>query len=178
MLCSYWRRSAARTLRGSGAGQVILRLIADGSGLRQGLQRHGWRALLLSLTLVFPVVHYVLYRLNWHPGMYVTGGITWKQTIGMLLAWREQCSFDLMAPGLIVAAVALCLGCVGTVSSGQFGRLFVPDGCHPDRLPHHLAVLPPCMSAGLALLVFGVGINLPFGGVAGRYTMPCRAPIC
>jgi hypothetical protein len=130
--------------------QLLLRLLADGSALRAGWRRHGRVACLLLWPLLLPVVHFVVFKLQWHPGQYQTApslaqlGRVLRTVGGAFSPW-------FVGPGLLLAALAV-------------GR-------------HHGAAWlwqrrrSACL-AGLALLLFGIGIYLPLDAVSGRYAMP------
>src|SRR5207302_9740169 len=64
--------------------QVLLRALPDGATLREGWRQHGRRALLLSVTLAAPIVHFVWFKLNWHPGQYAPQGPSLTQLGRML----------------------------------------------------------------------------------------------
>jgi hypothetical protein len=132
--------------------QVLLRIAPDGRALAAGWQQHGRRALLLALTLLLPVGHYLYFKLNWHAGQYPANP-DWLAQLGRM-AWavRGALTGDFLAPGLVLAVLAVCLAGPGLGALGQRYR-------------------GACL-AGLALLVAGIGIYLPIGAVSGRYAMP------
>jgi hypothetical protein len=131
--------------------QVLLRLAPDGRDLRLAWRQRGWRACLLGVTLLMPVVHFILFKLNRRPGNYDPGLFSWQQLVLMLHLLKGTLSLDFLAPGLVLALF--------TVTAA--GRL-------RDVWDNHRVA---CLAAVL-LLVFGVGIYLPMQGVAGRYSMP------
>ncbi|HYT94894.1 MAG TPA: hypothetical protein VEL76_39620 [Gemmataceae bacterium] len=151
--------------------QMLLRIAPDGKDLRAGWRRHGRRACLLALTLAVPVGHYILFKLNWAPGQYQTNGTSWAQLTGMIKAIKGAVSLEFVAAGLVLALVALVVSGAGraaattAVSSGWLAAAW--RGLSPIWREQRAACL-----AGLALLVFGIGIYLPIGAVSGRYTMP------
>jgi hypothetical protein len=131
--------------------QVFLRLAPDGRQLRQAWRQRGWRACLLALTLLMPVVHFIVFKLNRRPGNYDPGLFSGEQAVLLLHLLRGTLSLDFLAPGLVLAAVALAAA----------GRLRQVWNDYRGA----------CLAAVL-LLVFGYGIYLPMQGVAGRYSMP------
>lgn len=130
--------------------QLLLRLTADGSGLRTGWRLHGWRACCLLLPLLLPVGHFIYFKLHWHPGQYETG-LSGAQVIRMLGAVQGALSLDFLLPGLI--ALVAALGASGLLSSVWHEYR---DACR----------------AGLVLLVSGIAIYLPLSAMSGRYSMP------
>jgi hypothetical protein len=132
--------------------QVLLRIAPDGRDWRAGWRLHGRRACFLALTLLLPVGHYIYFKLNWHAGQYTTRP-DWLGQLGrMLSAVQGAISADFLAPGLVLAVLTLFLA---------------GGGLRPLWESYRGACL-----AGLALLVFGIGIYLPIGAISGRYAMP------
>ena len=131
--------------------QVLLRLAPDGQSLREGWRQHGRRALLLLLPLLLPVIHFIIFTLSWRPGQYTMNLTCLGQARRMVAAIGGAISIDMMGAGLLLAVLAVAVN----------GGLAAAWKRHRG----------PCR-AGLALLVCGIGIYLPLGGIAGRYTMP------
>ncbi len=132
--------------------QMYLRLYADGAGWRDGLRAHGKRAALLGLTLLLPIVHYVYFRLHWHPGQYPPSGPTLAQLGRLLRSLAGAESMEFIGAGLIVALAAIWFARraglrLSTGQSAVFG-------------------------AGALLLAAGVAVYLPMPAISGRYTMP------
>jgi hypothetical protein len=132
--------------------QVFLRFASDGLSLRDGFQRHGRRALLLGLTLVAPVAHYVYFRLNWHPGQYAPTGPSLAQLDRLLRGLKGGLALDFLGAGLVLAVLA------------QLAR----GWAWLDVVRRHRTAL----LAGVLLVVAGLAIYLPIEAMSGRYTMP------
>lgn len=130
--------------------QMLLRIAPDGTALRDGWRRHGKRALLLPLTLLLPLAHFVYFKLQWHPGQYEMA-LSWAQFGRMLSTIKGAMGLDFLAPAVLVVLLALyCNGLLGAVWQRYRSA---------------------CL-AGLLLLTAGFVIYLPMSGVAGRYSMP------
>src|SRR5262249_55917252 len=46
--------------------QVLLRLGLDGASFAEAWRRHGRRAVLLALSLLLPIGHFLAFKLSWH----------------------------------------------------------------------------------------------------------------
>ncbi len=155
--------------------QCFLRLAADGQPLPDAWRRHGRRACLLALTLLVPSVHYMIFKLQWHPGQYETGGPSWVQLGRMLRAMKRGSGADFVGPGLALAALALLVNGFALVGPppppGSHRTIPLPLAARAGFRPlwgrHRAALL-----TGLLLLVCGIGIYLPLHAVSGRYSMP------
>jgi hypothetical protein len=152
--------------------QVLLRITADGSSLRDGWRRHGRRACLLALTLALPVGHYLVFKLNWKAVQYQTQSLSLAYLAALGKAIRGAVSLDFLGAGLVVALIALRVNRrteVPATTTGEAADRLAGIGSAPRPFwrEHRLACL-----AGLTLLVFGIGVYLPIGAVSGRYTMP------
>jgi hypothetical protein len=155
--------------------QILLRLDPDGRSLREGWRRHGRRACLLGLTLLLPVVHFIVFKLNWRPGQYETGGLSWAQLGRMLRVIRGAIGADFVGPGLVLAAVAVLVHAstaVPTASPADGHASASPGAALRQRLRFLWAGYPAACRAGFLLLLCGIGIYLPLGAVSGRYSMP------
>jgi hypothetical protein len=132
--------------------QVYLRLYSDGAGWRDGLKAHGRRAAMLTATLLLPVIHYVYFRLHWHPGQYPPRSPTLAQLGRLLRALAGAVSIDFLGLGLGLTLAAIWLarrtGLRPTTSSST-----------------------PFVAGGL-LLFAGIAVYLPMPAISGRYTMP------
>lgn len=131
--------------------QLFLRIAPDGRDFREGLRRHGPRAVLLAATLLLPAFHYVYFRFHWHPGQYQPNGPTLAQFGRILSGLKGALSLDWLAPGLLLAAAA-------------FGGR---DGLRRVWREQRAA----CLAGGL-LLFAGIAVYLPMNMMSGRYTMP------
>jgi hypothetical protein len=149
--------------------QMYLRLAPDQLSLREGLRRHGRRAILLSLTLALPIGHFIWFKLHWHAGQYTTNGTTLAQlrriASGLFGAW----SFDFLGVGValaLLAQVVACRKCLSDprTSNRQSAVVFILAG----MVNRHRAAL----GAAALLLLAGVVVYLPIGAVSGRYSMP------
>ncbi|HMC65167.1 MAG TPA: hypothetical protein VKI65_09540, partial [Gemmataceae bacterium] len=139
--------------------QFLLRIAAGDSSLSDGLRRHGPRAALLSLTLLFPVIHYVVFRLTWHPGQYVTGGPSFAQLERMCSVIAGALSLDFLGVGLTIAAIIIVADTWQKRSATGSARAIA--GSYRVTL-----------MVGVLLLFAGVAIYLPLDMVSGRYSMP------
>lgn len=128
--------------------QVALRMFPDGATLREGWRRNGWRALALSLTVILPAIHFVYFKLNWHPGQYVPQKPSWEQFVRILSSLKGAIGLDFLGAGL-----ALALGCVVWKKTESPGTAV------------------PGLSAALLLLA-GIVVYLPMTMMSGRYSMP------
>jgi hypothetical protein len=152
--------------------QLALRLVADGSTLRQGWRLHGKRVSMLAGTLLLPVVHYVIFRLNWHSGQYQTSVPSFVQLLRMLEDLKGALGLDYLAPGFAILIIAL-------VVNDLKDRSRTDDNRRRSVMPAARRVFgivirrywPACL-AGFLLLIFGLGIYLPMSAASGRYTMP------
>jgi hypothetical protein len=133
--------------------QLLLRLLADGSSLRNGWRRHGRAACLLLWPLLLPMTHFILFKLQWHPGQYSASlsaaqlGRLARMVTGALSPW-------FVGPGLLLAVLVVVW--------------HQRTACAPQVWQRHrLACL-----AGLALLLCGTAVYAPLDIVSGRYAMP------
>jgi hypothetical protein len=127
--------------------QVALRMFPEGLSWRDGCRAHGRRALLLALTLVLPVAHFVYFKLHWHPGQYETHGPSVAQLGRILNSLKGAIGLDFLGVGL-----ALVLAVV-------WKRAESPGTAVPGL-------------SALLLLLAGVVVYLPMDMISGRYTMP------
>jgi hypothetical protein len=133
--------------------QLLLRVLADGSSLRDGMRRHGRAACLLLWPLLLPVTHFVLFKLQWHSGQYDTS-LSAAQLARLARMMAGALSPWFMGPGLLLAA-----GVVVWHHRTTPGRPVWPR--------RRLACL-----AGLLLLLCGTAVYAPLDIVSGRYSMP------
>jgi hypothetical protein len=131
--------------------QVLLRMAPDGRNLVLAWRQRGWRACFLAVTLLLPVVHFIVFKLNRRPGNYDPGLFSGEQLVLMLHLLKGTLSLDFLGPGLLLSAIAVAVA-----------------GRWRDVWENYRGAV---MAAGL-LLVCGVAIYLPIQGVAGRYSMP------
>ncbi|QEL14189.1 hypothetical protein [Limnoglobus roseus] len=129
--------------------QVALRMFPDGLTLRDGWRRNGWRALALALTVVLPAVHFVYFKLNWHPGQYVPQKPSVEQFVRVLSSLKGAIGLDFLGAGL-----ALALTCV-----------VIQRAEHPSVAAGGLLAAP-------LLIAAGVVVYLPMDMMSGRYAMP------
>ncbi len=134
--------------------QMYLRLVSGGIPLWQGIQQHGWRALLLSLVSLFPITHFVLFKTQAIAQPYQLGW-DWWHVLGQVRSMGGAMSVDYLAAVLLVGTVAL---------------LWTPQARKEFR--QVAARYRPILGAGLLLFVLGVGVYSPLLGLAGRYTVP------
>jgi hypothetical protein len=134
--------------------QMFLRLAPGRLPLREGWRRHGRRALLLGLTLLAPLAHFVYFKLHWHPGQYTTGGAGLAPLRRYLAGLFGAVSGDFVGAGLVLAVVAQVVALRRSWPAALIGR--------------HRAAL----GAGALLVAGGTVLYLPVGGLSGRYAMP------
>jgi hypothetical protein len=135
--------------------QMFLRLAPDQLPLRQGWRRHGRRVLLLGATLLAPLIHFVYFKLHWHPGQYTTDGATVAQLRRIISGLFGAISADFLGLGLVLAIAVQLI-------------VLRPTAWLTDTLARHRAAL----GAGALLLAGGVVLYLPVGAMSGRYSMP------
>jgi hypothetical protein len=128
--------------------QMFLRIAEDGATLSEGWRKHGRRALLLSLTALAFLAHYVYFKLDNRPNHYRPGMPELSNALGLLNALRGAAALEYMAPGVILALLAA-------------------RGAGWLDLRHRAA-----LGAGVLLLTCGYVIYLPINAISGRYTMP------
>jgi len=139
--------------------QLLLRVAPTGHDILAGCRRHGWRAAALSLTLIMPVVHYIVFVRAWHPGQYETVAPSVAQLGRMLKAVGGAVSIDIIGPGLLLGLVALSVR-RHPATRDDAARAFEFAECSAALL------------TGAVLMACGIGIYLFIPGVSGRYTMP------
>jgi hypothetical protein len=152
--------------------QIYLRLTGGGLSLGEGIRRHGRCAVGLALTLLLPIMHYIVFKLNPHSGHYTTA-FSWAQLSRMVRSVAGAVSLDILGP---------CLGFIAllvwwqqrrrlshNVAQGGDGN---PTNSPAVHAPPQSPQSRPAIVAGSLLLVFGIGIYVPMQGVAGRYAIP------
>jgi hypothetical protein len=132
--------------------QMFLRLAPDKLPLREAWRRHGRRALLLGLTLLAPVAHFVYFKLHWHAGQYTTDGATLAQVRRILSGLFGAMSPELVGGGLGLAVLAMWRARVPWAALAQRYRA--------------------ALGAGALLLLGGIVLYIPIGALSGRYSMP------
>lgn len=143
--------------------QVLLRIIAGGLPWRQALRCHGPRAVMLSCTLVLPVTHYILFRLQDHPGQYAES-FSWAQIGRMLKSVAGAASLELVGPCFVLVGLLCWLD-----NKRNPGPGYDAEG---QARTDAWRTYRPAILTGLVLLTLGVGVYSRFGGAAGRYTIP------
>jgi hypothetical protein len=131
--------------------QMFLRLASDEMTLSEAWQKNGRRALLLGITLLLPVAHFVYFKLTWHPGQYRPGTPTIFDVFNYLAGLRGAMSLDFLGLGLGLGLLAWLL------APKQEGGPF-----------RYRAAL----GAGTLLVLAGIAVYLPIRAVTGRYTIP------
>jgi len=137
--------------------QMFLRVCHPELSLWAGVKQFGWRALLLSLVVAFPVAHFVCYRLTMNANRY---DMAWDaaQLPRLLNGFLGGMNKDFLGPALIAALVVIAFAYV---------RGWLPTPTSDERIRFRAA-----FGAGAILFVLGFGIYVPINAVAGRYTMP------
>jgi hypothetical protein len=114
-----------------------------------------------------PVVHFVAFKIYWHPGQYTTEPST-DQLVRMLRCVGGALSLDFLGPGLALSVLAVAIHLLRRPADPAVAT--TEGTTTPLRTAwqrHRVTIL-----AAVALLVAGIGIYLPLGGVAGRYSIP------
>jgi hypothetical protein len=144
--------------------QMFLRLAPDILTIREGFRRYASRAMVLSLTIAAPIIHFICFKLQWHAGQYQVGGDVAGQFVRVLRAQAGALGVDFVGVGLVACLVALYVG------RPRVGQAFLPAGTSLGRqecLPHVGA-----LGAGLLLLLGGIAVYVPLNNISPRYTMP------
>jgi hypothetical protein len=147
-------------------GQIVLRLLGGGLSFREAIRRHSRKAVVLTLPLLMPIIHFVVFKLTWHSGQYTTSA-TWAQASAMLRALAGAESLDFLGLGLALALVAVWIATRTRTRRPVAGTTPSVPALAMDR-----SMLRATLLAGAALLIGGYVLYLPIGGVAGRYSMP------
>jgi hypothetical protein len=104
--------------------------------------------------LIMPAVHFIYFKLHWHPGQYETPGPSWTQ-LGQFLRWvKGTAGLDFMSIGMILTLVAV-LRHASPLMTRELLRTYRAAGI-----------------SATVLFVAGTMIYLPLPMVAARYTMP------
>jgi hypothetical protein len=141
--------------------QVVLRVWPEGLTLREAWRRNGWRSLALAVTLVVPAIHFVYFKLNWHPGQYETQGPTAAQLGRIASSLKGAISLDFMGAGILLAVLCLWVHRKPAPQSP-------PVATGGLSAPNHR----PALLCALLLLAGGVFAYLPMSMMSGRYAMP------
>ena len=131
--------------------QIALRLCPEGWNPRENWRQHGWRSCVLALPIVPFAIHFVYFKLNWHPGQYQPPGPSLAQLARYLNALKGAISLDFLGLGLATALCAL-------VARGSLRAIW---------RNHSSAVV-----TALLLLLGGIALYVQMDGISGRYTMP------
>jgi hypothetical protein len=137
--------------------QMFLRICSPDLTFWEGLKQYGWRSAMLGLVLMFPVIHFICYRLTIHSNSYE---MAWesRQPLRMLNALLGSAGKDFLGPAIVFASA-------GALWSCWRGPCQLPG-------PSAHARFRAAFGAGCILFVLGWGVYLPMSGVAGRYTLP------
>lgn len=137
--------------------QILLRMWPDGLSLCQAWKQNGPRSLLLAVTLIVPVAHFVYFVLNWHEGQYRTTGLTAGQTVRLTMALKGAIGLDYLAVGFTITILAI---------------LAKRRPNSPSATTTPMADLRVAVLTGGLLLGCGLAVYLPLDIISGRYTMP------
>jgi hypothetical protein len=137
--------------------QMFLRVCHPGLSLWAGIKQFGGRAAILSLVVVFPVVHFVCYRLTMHANRY---DMAWEaaQLPRLLNGFLGAMNKDFLGPAWLAAILLVALA---------QARGWMPTPSDAERVRFRAAC-----GAGLILFLLGFGVYAPMNGVSGRYMMP------
>lgn len=133
--------------------QVFLRMLPDEMPIREAWRVHGRRALVLGLTLLAPIAHYIYFKMHWHPGQYDTAGPAAGQLRRYFFGLTGAVSLEYIGLGLLLALA---------VQVARRWEWFA------DFFQRYRAAL----GAGLLLVMAGTVLYLPIPSMSGRYTMP------
>lgn len=137
--------------------QMFLRVCHPELSLWAGIKQFGWRAAVLSLVVIFPVTHFVCYRLTMHANRYQMP-FDIGQMPRLLSAFLGSMNKDFLGPAVIAALLLVTIAQM---------RGWMPNLTIAERLRMRAS-----LGAGLILFILGYGVYVPINGVAGRYTMP------
>lgn len=135
--------------------QLALRLFPDHLTFREGWRANRVRAALYLLPLAMPAIHFVYFKLTWHPGQYETPGPSFAQ-VGRFASWMKG------AAGLDFLAVGFAVSLIAVLANGTARSVFAGIA-----RTHRAAV-----ACGLLLFAAGTAVYLPLPIMAARYTMP------
>lgn len=150
--------------------QVALRMWPEGLTLREAWRRNGWRSLALGATLLMPGIHFVYFKLHWHPGQYETHGPSLAQLGRILSGLKGAMSLDFLAAGVVLAGIAIWTARRYRPAVGASPA--TTDGEHPKDPCGTAEVNRPAVLCALLLLLGGIVMYLPMGMTSGRYAMP------
>jgi hypothetical protein len=139
--------------------QVALRMWPEGLTLREAWNRNGRRSMALGVTLLMPTIHFVYFKLHWHPGQYETHGPSAAQLGRIASSLKGAVSLDFTGAGVVLALAAVWLARTRAESLGTA----VPGLCRTHR---------PALLCAALLLAGGVFVYLPMSMMSGRYAMP------
>jgi len=142
--------------------QIFLRVVSGNPDWRLAWRQQRWRALLLSLTLFMPVIHFVYFKLNWHPGQYRLGSPTFGNLARYLAALQGAVSLDFLGVGLVLGVIAAIIAWRNRTNANS------SETSETSFWREYRSAL----IAGAVLLAGGVALYLPLGAISGRYTMP------
>lgn len=170
MACTLAALGCKNTFAAIIPAQVLLRLAPDGQPLARAIRDRGRRAAVLALPLLLPMVHYVVFRLGWHPGQYESGLPSGTQLRRMLHTVGAGFSLPFIAPALVVGLAVLAAERTGAETPDRgLRRRVQPLGSAVRELwRRHRAAC----RAGVALLLCGVGVYLPVQVTGPRYAIP------
>ena len=136
---------------------IGLRLLPDGWTLREGWYRGRWAAAAYLLPLAMPAVHFVYFKLHWHPGQYETPGPSLAQVERIAMWMKGASALDFIGLGMLAAIVTM-----GVILRRSPGTIV------PGLLSRYRAAIV----ASALLFAAGVAVYLPLPIMAPRYTMP------
>jgi hypothetical protein len=151
--------------------QLFLRVATPSRPLREGLRKHGMRALMLGVVALVPVVHFIFYKLNYRPGQYDVG-LTAEQPLRLLRNMGVALAVDFLAPVLLLG-----IWLIGR-SRREGSDLKLRDEWCGESPPfrHSFGSFPGPMrnalGVGVILFLAGLGVYLPVLGAAARYVVP------
>jgi len=108
------------------------------------LRARGWRVVPLLMPLIPFAIHFVYFKLNWHPGQYLPPGPSWTQFVRYLNGLKGAISLDFVGVGIVLSVVAL----IARRAIAEVWR------------GHSTAII-----AGILLIVGGIAIYMPMDGV-------------
>jgi hypothetical protein len=149
--------------------QIFLRIAPDGVSLREGIRRHWKAAVVLSLTAIMPIAHFIWFKFNWRPGNYTTTPPSWNQFGRILTSYRGGVALDVLGAGLALAVVTHYIWRCrqAELANGDAER----SGCG-HRLADWIGGHRAALGAGMLLWTGSVVVYLPMNAMTGRYIVP------
>jgi hypothetical protein len=135
----------------------------------EGLRRHGWRALMLGVTMAAPIAHFIYFKMHWHPGQYLTSPPTTAQGVRILRCLAGAMSIELMGVGIAFCGAAVL---AARWRTGRDERHSASGALPTNGSSTWVQEFPGAIGAGLLLTLVGAAEYLPMDAISPRYSMP------